>query len=163
MNQVENTIKTLEALGYRIYFSDQWHSKDLPANEAHWFSIGEPESLAHHFKMIKNLDKFTPEYVLSKLSQKESMKIDWGKLLSGVCPCSQFYPTTYGFGMFCLFGSDEKATASKLAVSQFLEQMGVEYKNEYSDARWVYRFVISKSKQNLEKLSRIKKDALEKE
>jgi len=37
-------------------------------------------------------------------------------------------------------------------VTELLDSAGISYTNEYSDARQVFRFKISKSKSNIEKL-----------
>lgn len=60
------------------------------------------------------------------------------------------YPTTYGIGvwLFYNFKADEQIGI----VEKLLKDKGIEYYNEFSDARWVYRFKISKKRENIERL-----------
>lgn len=50
-----------------------------------------------------------------------------------------FYTTLYGIGVFVLFGNPNIE-----AMTTYLKNNKVEYKTEYSEAGWVYRFVINK-------------------
>ena len=61
------------------------------------------------------------------------------------------YPTTYGIGVWVFFNWN--FDDHKKAVETLLKQYGVEYYNEFSDARLVYRFKISKKASNLSKLN----------
>ena len=56
------------------------------------------------------------------------------------------YPTTYGIGLEAIFNwnFDEQ---SKF-IEKFLTDLGVEFKTEYSDAHWVFRYKISKKEAN---------------
>lgn len=60
------------------------------------------------------------------------------------------YPTTYGIGVFLLWWHKNCWID---AVKNILDKKGIEYTNEYSDARWVYRFKVSKKKENLDKIT----------
>lgn len=60
------------------------------------------------------------------------------------------YPTTYGIGVFILFWWDGNDNIDK--VKRILDDRGIEYYNEYSDKKWVYRFKISKCKGNIAKI-----------
>lgn len=59
------------------------------------------------------------------------------------------YPTTYGIGVWVFWWS---ANGWIDKVRKILDSKGIEYYNEYSDAAWVYRFKISKRKENLERI-----------
>ena len=58
------------------------------------------------------------------------------------------YPTTYGIGvwLFWNFNADKHIAQ----VEEIMKERNIEYYNEYSNARWVYRFKVSKKaeKQN---------------
>ena len=56
----------------------------------------------------------------------------------------QFYTTLYGIGYLCLFDSAQAMAESHKVVSEYLTSKGVSFTNEFSEARWVYRFVIGK-------------------
>lgn len=61
------------------------------------------------------------------------------------------YPTTYGIGVWYIYNWNAKKHIS--LVTDILERNNIEYYNEFSDARWVYRFKISKKYANIEKLN----------
>ena len=57
-----------------------------------------------------------------------------------------FYETHYGLGIFVLFsGRYEQEAIARL--SKYLNGLGIPYSNEFSQARWVYRFVLNVSKE----------------
>lgn len=62
-----------------------------------------------------------------------------------------FYPTIYGIGIFVLFsGKYEMSAIEKL--SNYLLKEGIPFKNEFSNAKWVYRFIINLQKDIHEKI-----------
>ena len=61
------------------------------------------------------------------------------------------YPTTYGIGVTQFMDS----RISKEKIKNLLDSLGIEYINELSDAEYVYRFRISKSKSNIEKIKKL--------
>ena len=60
------------------------------------------------------------------------------------------YPTTYGIGvwLFYNFNSDKHIAQ----VEEIMKDRNIEYYNEYSDHRWVYRFKVSKKRENIERM-----------
>lgn len=60
------------------------------------------------------------------------------------------YPTTYGIGvwLFWNFNADKHIAQ----VEEIMKERNIEYYNEYSDARWVYRFKVSKKRENIERM-----------
>lgn len=116
-------------------------------NEVEAFSFCDP------YRTIK-LPKsklITLDYILEKLN-KESVFVDLSKYLRKFLDVNMnCYPTSYGIGIFCMFS--KKGDVSK--VESFLDSNSIEYRNEYSDAYWVYRFVISKNAQNINRLKTI--------
>ena len=56
----------------------------------------------------------------------------------------QFYTTLYGIGYMCLFDSDEAIADVRKKLGGYLKSKNIDFRNEFSDARWVYRFVINK-------------------
>ena len=59
------------------------------------------------------------------------------------------YPTTYGIGIWVIFNSFAKEEINK--VTKILNDRGIEYYNEYSEAGWVYRYKVSKKAENIAK------------
>ena len=60
------------------------------------------------------------------------------------------YPTTYGIGIWLFYNFHADAHIEN--VRKIMEEKGIEFYNEYSDKRWVYRFKVSKKRENLEKI-----------
>lgn len=54
-----------------------------------------------------------------------------------------FYTTLYGIGFWAIFCSKQDVEVAKM-LADYLKSKGVIYSNEWSDAGWVYRFVIGK-------------------
>ena len=60
------------------------------------------------------------------------------------------YPTTYGIGvwLFWNFNADKHIAQ----VEGIMKERNIEYYNEYSNAHWVYRFKVSKKRENIERM-----------
>lgn len=110
-------------------------------------------------KQNKKNDLITTDYVL-KLVEKDKklyngfygeFTLKMKNLLKkeGLEQGINIYPTTYGIGVAVFWWH---ADANIECVKKILDSRGIEYYNEYSDARWVYRFKVSKKRENLEKL-----------
>lgn len=104
----------------------------------------------------------TEEYVLKLVEKNRKLyKGTYGeftKRMTAICKKLGYnnlsvYPTTYGIGVWCFFNwhLDEQKTN----VESILKKAGIEYYNEYSDKRWVFRFKISKKRENLEKIFKV--------
>lgn len=55
-----------------------------------------------------------------------------------------FYTTLYGIGYFCFFMGEKTFNETNNKLSKYLVNKGIAFNNEFSDAAWVYRFVINK-------------------
>ena len=62
------------------------------------------------------------------------------------------YPTTYGIGVWVYYNWNLEKDLKN--VADLLNKWGLEYSTEFSDARWVFRFKISKKSINLDKISK---------
>ena len=62
------------------------------------------------------------------------------------------YPTTYGIGVWLMYNPHIDKDVE--AVGRIIAEAGLEFYNEFSDKRWVYRFKISKAKENLAKIKK---------
>ena len=60
------------------------------------------------------------------------------------------YPTTYGIGVHQVYTDNDSDFKEILDINE------IEYKLEYSDALWVKRIKFSKTKENLEKIEKLK-------
>lgn len=65
--------------------------------------------------------------------------------MQGVLMRYGFYSTLYGIGIFSLFTSSSIINSIK-AMGDYLTAKSIPFTNEYSDARWVYRFKLNISK-----------------
>lgn len=62
------------------------------------------------------------------------------------------YPTTYGIGIFVGIGLRDSVSKIKTEISNKLNEKGIKFTTELSDAAYVFRYKISKSKENIAKL-----------
>ena len=65
------------------------------------------------------------------------------------------YYTSYGIGFYCFMRYKETFKKETKKIENKLNELGIEFKTEFSDARWVYRFKISKSKDNIKRIKNI--------
>lgn len=66
------------------------------------------------------------------------------------------YYTSYGIGYDCFMKSQQKFNTDIEMIANKLNEYGIKYSEEFSDARWVYRFRISTSNENLNKIKALK-------
>lgn len=103
----------------------------------------------------------TPEYIEKLIAKNEKaysgyygkFAINMQKLIkqNGLAGKFSIYPTTYGIGVWVFYNWDSEKDIAE--VTKILDERGIEYYNEFSDARWVYRFKISKKAANVSKLN----------
>ena len=60
------------------------------------------------------------------------------------------YPTTYGIGVWIFYNFNADKHIAQ--VEEIMKERDIEYYNEYSDHRWVYRFKVSKKRENIERM-----------
>lgn len=108
----------------------------------------ECENISKWFKTPKNKE-VTFDYIMNKLNQ-ESIYRNLSDLFSKLCKNIPVYPTTYGIGVDAFFNRDMKNEIK--FIEDKLKELGIEYRNEFSEAGYVYRFVISKKSVNLERI-----------
>lgn len=58
-----------------------------------------------------------------------------------------FYNTEYGIGIFCFWMTEGVQKAINV-MKQHLQKLSLPYTNEFSDARWVYRFKLGLTKES---------------
>ena len=163
------TIKTFErASGLYLGFCKNMHTFSLDYNDYinTYKTLSNAEVLLIYgfvndkpfSKRIKAPKKeITINYLLQRLEKllsTESSYCNLSSVFNKLIPNSFFYPTSYGFGMDC-FRINPKNSEMVKTVCSFLDKHKIVYYNEYSDAMWVYRFVISKSKENIEKIQKL--------
>ena len=60
------------------------------------------------------------------------------------------YPTTYGIGVWIFYNFNADKHIAQ--VEEIMKERNIEYYNEYSDHHWVYRFKVSKKRENIERM-----------
>lgn len=108
----------------------------------------EGENVSKWFKSPKNKE-VTFEYIMNKVNQ-ESIYRNLSDLFSKLCKNIPVYPTTYGIGVDAFY-NQYMCNEIKI-IEDKLNELGIEYRNEFSEAGYVYRFVISKKSINLQKI-----------
>lgn len=63
------------------------------------------------------------------------------------------YPTSYGIGIHTVFTQTDSEFK---AILDILDNNDIEYRLEWSDAFWVKRIIISKTKENIERINQFK-------
>lgn len=146
-------------------FGRAWYLQEFSQN----FSNIEPETfygiavndtdIDYVFKTGKNKDGFLKSFLtqhISKYEMKQTIYQD-GQLIkptrehvierfrtSDRVYKSCFYTTLYGIGFFCYLLNPEGFNKVRRVMGCHLDSLGVKYDNEFSEAGWVFRFVINK-------------------
>lgn len=126
------------------------------------FHVANFEFVDGFSKSMYNLGKLPKaanlEYVLNKMASKEdSVYVNLAKTFKKLIPQNlraDVYGTTYGIGV-----TMQQNIAGKFEIDEiadFLKENQIEYSTQWSDANWVYRYVISKSKNNLERIKALR-------
>ena len=97
------------------------------------------------------------DYLLNKI-EAENIYFNFSKNFKKLLEVKGYntvsvYPTSYGIGVFALFTQGFKEI--KNDIERLLTSLDIEYKNQYSSAGWVYRYVISKKKANIKKINNL--------
>lgn len=100
------------------------------------------------------------EYLMHKLSlfySKESSYKNLAEVFKKLVTSysSRFYVTSYGVGFDTFMLSHEQVLAATKQLEEYLTSHSISFSNEYSDACWVYRFKIGKSRDNLERIKEL--------
>lgn len=146
MNISKKTIEQLE-LEYVVSLQDVNCNK-VPAEVATDIIIMQKNIF--NMKIIKAPAKkeVTYNWIMDKINSDKTFKNfakDFNKLINikGI----DVYSTSYGIGVWCAYNRDFKNEV--LIIENKLKELNIKYTNEFSDAGWVYRFRISKSKENI--------------
>lgn len=113
-------------------------------------------------KINKKSEVITANYVMQLVAKNEKayecaygrFAIAMQKLLKdkGLTRNISVYPTTYGIGVWVFYNFN--ASEHIAQVEEIMRERGIDYANEYSEHRWVYRFKVSKRQENLNKIYR---------
>ena len=135
-----------EKYGLDSYFTDNCYNEVTYEKAVHLeIYTFEPHYITMSFKLPKNL---TLEWVSKKIETKLNQKSNYKRLFDGL-NLAGFYNTTYGVGVFMPSWNENRIKE----LEQRLNDLNIEYKTQYSDAHWVFRFVFSKSEKNINKIN----------
>ena len=149
MNITKETISKLNELGYNVWGRRGYKTTDdgLPYKQSENLVVvleTNDDFIIKDFKTPKEKE-VTVEWVLSKINKESSYK-NLSQYLRKVFEYSiSIYPASYGIGIDTFGGYEMSAKK----VSSKLQELGLKFRNELSDAGWVYRFVISKDAANM--------------
>jgi len=159
MANLDLNIETqLKEMNFSFILQDELQNEVSPNNCTHMLIYQyEPVFMMKTIKLPKN-KMVDFDYIMTKLNNDkvyQSFAENFKNFLKG----SEFensmniYPTTYGIGFFVLFNFRGDNSKIKAKIDEVLNSKGIEYKNEYSDAGWVFRYKISKCQENIKKLA----------
>jgi len=114
-------------------------------------------SITFDFKASKSPDNIIKTFINQFISKYEAKKFDFETMQpiglkkakskfinSDRVFKSYFYTTLYGIGYFCYFMNQEVHNKTKKLLSDYLKSKKIDFTNEFSEAGWVYRFLINK-------------------
>lgn len=153
MNISKETIKRIEDLGYYVWGRTGFRDTDsgLSYKDAEYIVVAINDDI-RSFKAPKSKE-VTVEWVANKLN-KESVYKNLRQYLVKLFGYSiSIYPASYGIGVDTFLGRHKDKAEM---VASKLKELGLKYRNEYSDAGWVYRFIVSKDSENMRILESLK-------
>lgn len=156
MNISENTIKTLKE-SFTLCFLDEMFNDQNP-QDATRLLIGFTSQGEYIGKPIKATKRETTAgYVfaqISKISEYHNFCETFQKLLDE--PSSvHVYAASYGLGVSVSFDYKGSVQRLKDKIYALLNGHGIDYKTEYSEAGWVFRYKITQSQANIERIKQI--------
>ena len=150
------TIKKFQDLGYLLQFYDPRFNETFNPEKATELTVVILEEIGiYNIKPKKSEMSF--QWIMDQIDKKRNYKsIDWRKVFQPLeLHNVGFYVTSYGVGVEVIFG-DRDGTIQK--IKDFLTAKDIDFSNEYSDAGWVYRFKIGKSKENIDKINKLQNE-----
>ena len=150
MNISSITIDTINQLGYKVLLQDNTFT-----------ILNNPENAT-----LITLTRFNPYICVTAKATKKEITVDWllkkiekknlyenlSTYLSKMIDKSNYaiYATSYGIGLCAL--SEKILMQGICKVRQLLTDKHIEYRTELSEGGWVYRFVVSKDVENIERI-----------
>jgi hypothetical protein len=143
-------------LKYSSYYP---YNGELKINTKYGISFGD--YIVFNFITGKNVDNFFKTFVtqyINKYAVKQMVFLDNGEYTymtklqciekiknSDRVNKNYFYTTLYGIGCFCYFMRKTTLNSYSDILSNYLKSKNIDFKNEFSEAGWVYRFCINKN------------------
>ena len=166
LSTMNNFSKTLEQdlleLGYHsVNFYDDYMNEAKPENCTE-ISILTLDGGCFDIKTVKPIPKkkfVDVEYIVNRIEAKSvytSFASDFKELLLSEYPnfrnSINVYPTTYGIGVFVAFGLRGQLKETLNQIETLLNKYKIDFSTGRSNAGYVFRFLISKKKENINKI-----------
>lgn len=162
-NKISPNLKAqLADAGYYLP-TDGWVSRGkglssiVPIENAETVQVSDQGFNGYSIRIPKK-GELTFDVVMAQIAKKESTIsgfVNLTKYMTAMLKNSAIsaYPASYGIGVSNIYNPMKKTEVEQ--VNKILNDLGLDYTNEYSDAGWVYRYKISKSKKNIDILNNI--------
>jgi hypothetical protein len=153
----KNLDELLKEEGWNVSYYDK-NINNVPKEKAYQISLSKFHPYYENISIkLPSKMEVTFEWIMNKVSKDKvykSFSENFSKILKskGIVNINA-YPTTYGIGIFVFAGT--KIPETKKNIENLLNSLGIIYTTEYSDANLVFRYKISKSKENIEKIEQI--------
>lgn len=147
---------------YQNQYQNQYHNYKITIETESIYGVCIDNVIEYDFKTGKKYDNILKTFVtqyINKYATKQVLNWDVDKccftypdkkeVLNALKNNHRihkyyFYTTLYGIGYFCYFMSSKAHDKAKKLLSEYLNSKKIDFKNEFSEARWVYRFLINK-------------------
>lgn len=155
-NDINILLQTAGGKWYQRKYTNDFGK--IEVNKVYGISFGN--CIMFDFKTTKNIDSVFKSFVNQYISKymtsqmgifdgefRKYTKIEClNELKQSFTRISKvyFYSTCYGIGWFCFLSNDKQFNEVNLILENHLKNLNISFKNEFSEAGWVYRFLISK-------------------
>ena len=153
----KNLDELLKEEGWNVSYYDK-NINNVPKEQAYQISLSKFDPYYENITIkLPSKMEVTFEWVMNKINKDKvykSFSENFNKILKskGLANINA-YPTTYGIGIFVFAGT--KIPETKKNIENLLNSLEINYNTEYSDANYVFRYKISKSKENIEKIKQL--------
>jgi len=162
MNIKESTLKQIDEL-YSVTYYDEYINEVSPHSDKcteinvflEWGPAGpgnydEAVMLSKSIRVPSKME-VTLDWLINKVNSCKTYE-SFAKYFAKLINRNDFnvYPTTYGIGVVRIYNFNREK--DQQFIDNLLASLGIEYSNEYSNAGWVYRYKISKSATNINKI-----------
>lgn len=155
----EQTIEILEDDFMIVFYDNDFNEVSIgKATKIHLCQINMEDG--YKAKTINAYRNETPlKYILEQF-HKDSIYKNFCEIFKALLPTSlrnslTCYPASYGIGIFVAIGLRGQIGQTKSEIEKILKDRKIEYTTEYSEANWVFRYKISKSKENIERMKNV--------
>lgn len=160
----ENSAKLyaqMKDAGWIITHSDNGSQNTHPDDATQWqvttyADDGWPDSVTIRVPALKNR---TIDKILALIAKKQSLDAVFVNLSKYVNAVFDFktldaYPSSYGIGVVAIHNKNLGSEIAK--IESKLNELGIVYSTDRSEAGWIYRFKVSKNAHNMNILKNLK-------